>query len=205
MASTEQARQAAAWLERHIEAQDKRCHWCLETMLCTPEERHSAATFNHPLRVTLEHLVPRSRGGADTFENTVAACLSCNMRKGSRMPDEFVIDEISRLCDKLAQAKANGDPEKYLAAVSVAEAHRIAALLRELVEEADAWKAVDVMHARAVAAEEENAALRAALAKYGRHYPLCAAVGGCGYCDCGLEEVRSTFDRDDSASALDDR
>ncbi len=38
--------------------------------------------------LTLDHVVPRSRGGGDTWENLVAACVRCNVRKGNRTPDE---------------------------------------------------------------------------------------------------------------------
>lgn len=36
----------------------------------------------------LDHVVPRSRGGEHTWENVVAACRSCNARKGDRTPPE---------------------------------------------------------------------------------------------------------------------
>lgn len=38
--------------------------------------------------LTFDHLVPRSRGGLTTWENVITACSPCNLRKGSRMPDE---------------------------------------------------------------------------------------------------------------------
>ena len=38
--------------------------------------------------LTVDHLLPRSRGGATTWENCVAACLPCNQRKGDRTPRE---------------------------------------------------------------------------------------------------------------------
>lgn len=38
--------------------------------------------------LTLDHIIPRSRGGADTWENLVAACVRCNNRKGNRTPEE---------------------------------------------------------------------------------------------------------------------
>jgi 5-methylcytosine-specific restriction endonuclease McrA len=37
---------------------------------------------------TIDHVLPRSRGGANTWENTVAACGRCNGRKGNRTPAE---------------------------------------------------------------------------------------------------------------------
>lgn len=38
--------------------------------------------------LTLDHVIPRSRGGANTWENLVACCLRCNNRKGDRLPHE---------------------------------------------------------------------------------------------------------------------
>jgi 5-methylcytosine-specific restriction endonuclease McrA len=41
-----------------------------------------------PTKLTLDHIIPSSRGGPNTWENLVAACFSCNNRKGDRTPDE---------------------------------------------------------------------------------------------------------------------
>ena len=38
--------------------------------------------------MTVDHVVPRSRGGRSVWENLVACCSTCNARKGSRTPDE---------------------------------------------------------------------------------------------------------------------
>jgi 5-methylcytosine-specific restriction endonuclease McrA len=38
--------------------------------------------------LTLDHVIPRSRGGASTWENLVACCHLCNHRKGNRLPNE---------------------------------------------------------------------------------------------------------------------
>lgn len=38
--------------------------------------------------LTIDHLVPRSQGGATTWENCVLACTRCNLRKGNRSPEE---------------------------------------------------------------------------------------------------------------------
>jgi 5-methylcytosine-specific restriction endonuclease McrA len=38
--------------------------------------------------LTFDHVVPRSRGGQTTWENVVAACSPCNLRKGGQMPDD---------------------------------------------------------------------------------------------------------------------
>jgi 5-methylcytosine-specific restriction endonuclease McrA len=36
----------------------------------------------------LDHVLPRSRGGAHEWDNVVAACRPCNARKGNRTPHE---------------------------------------------------------------------------------------------------------------------
>ncbi|MEX6632517.1 HNH endonuclease [Hyphococcus lacteus] len=38
--------------------------------------------------LTFDHVVPRSQGGRTTWENIVAACSACNIRKGGRTPRE---------------------------------------------------------------------------------------------------------------------
>lgn len=67
-------------------------------------------------RLTIDHVLPKSRGGKDTWENLVAACVPCNNRKGNRTPVEaempllrkpfrpshvmFIRDYIGRLDDQ---------------------------------------------------------------------------------------------------------
>lgn len=38
--------------------------------------------------LTRDHILPRSRGGANTWDNVVTACSPCNNRKGDRTPEE---------------------------------------------------------------------------------------------------------------------
>lgn len=38
--------------------------------------------------LTLDHVIPRSLGGATTWENIVCACVGCNVRKGGRRPEQ---------------------------------------------------------------------------------------------------------------------
>lgn len=38
--------------------------------------------------LTFDHVVPRSRGGRTSWDNVVAACSACNLRKGARVPSE---------------------------------------------------------------------------------------------------------------------
>jgi 5-methylcytosine-specific restriction endonuclease McrA len=39
-------------------------------------------------RLTLDHVVPRSRGGESVWENVVTACAPCNHKKGNRLLEE---------------------------------------------------------------------------------------------------------------------
>jgi 5-methylcytosine-specific restriction endonuclease McrA len=38
--------------------------------------------------LTLDHVIPRSRGGLTSWDNLVAACKHCNSKKGDNTPDE---------------------------------------------------------------------------------------------------------------------
>ncbi len=38
--------------------------------------------------LTIDHVVPQSRGGGDTWTNLVLACVGCNVRKANRTPAE---------------------------------------------------------------------------------------------------------------------
>ena len=39
-------------------------------------------------KLNMDHVVHKSRGGKNTWENLVAACMKCNQKKGSRTPKE---------------------------------------------------------------------------------------------------------------------
>ena len=47
--------------------------------------------------LTLDHVIPRSRGGNSTWENLVACCHGCNRRKGNRLLHE--IDDMQLMRD----------------------------------------------------------------------------------------------------------
>jgi len=39
-------------------------------------------------QLSMDHVIPRSRGGRTTWDNVVCACLACNVKKGGRTPKE---------------------------------------------------------------------------------------------------------------------
>jgi 5-methylcytosine-specific restriction endonuclease McrA len=43
-------------------------------------------------RLTLDHVVPRSRGGDSVWENVVTSCAPCNLRKGNRLLEEVSME-----------------------------------------------------------------------------------------------------------------
>lgn len=38
--------------------------------------------------LTVDHIIPRSKGGKDIWENVTTACLKCNVNKGNKTPKE---------------------------------------------------------------------------------------------------------------------
>jgi 5-methylcytosine-specific restriction endonuclease McrA len=53
---------------------DHRCQYCGQVLPAN--------------QLSLDHVVPRSRGGETTWENVVASCVKCNTKKGGRTPQE---------------------------------------------------------------------------------------------------------------------
>lgn len=67
------------WLKVHYEFQDGKCKWCKRKMGLKPFGEMAPLA---PLTATIDHVKPRSKGGKDSFENSVAACCECNGKKG---------------------------------------------------------------------------------------------------------------------------
>ena len=66
---------------KNIYKRDKNiCQYCGEEFL--PED------------LNLDHVVPSSRGGKDSWENVVCSCIVCNLRKGNRTLSESGINLI---------------------------------------------------------------------------------------------------------------
>jgi len=78
-------------------------------------------------RLTLDHVVPRSRGGDSVWENVVTSCAPCNLRKGNRLPHEVSMELKRRpgppapvLFIRLSTPKIPTRWEPYLAAFGAA-------------------------------------------------------------------------------------
>lgn len=48
------------------------------------------------LPLTIDHVVPKARGGGDSWENLICACTLCNNRKGDRTPEEANMRLLNR-------------------------------------------------------------------------------------------------------------
>ena len=46
--------------------------------------------------LSLDHVIPRSQGGVNTWDNIVCACVACNVRKGGRTPKQAHMALIRR-------------------------------------------------------------------------------------------------------------
>ncbi len=67
--------QSRALSRKNILLRDRNaCQYCGEVLSST--------------ELTLDHVIPRSRGGASTWENLVACCHECNHKKGNHLPAE---------------------------------------------------------------------------------------------------------------------
>lgn len=49
---------------------------------------HTCQYCGSKKHLTLDHVIPRSQGGPHTWDNVVAACATCNSRKGARTPEQ---------------------------------------------------------------------------------------------------------------------
>ncbi len=61
------------------------CRYCGRQCVDAPPHGPDGKRVNLPHERTLDHVVPRSRGGAHTDDNCVVACFQCNNDKGDRV------------------------------------------------------------------------------------------------------------------------
>lgn len=51
-------------------------------------DKHTCQYCSSTKNLTLDHVIPRSKGGKHSWDNVVIACEPCNSRKGDRTPHE---------------------------------------------------------------------------------------------------------------------
>ncbi len=77
--------------------------------------------------LTVDHVIPRSRGGQSEWDNIVAACAPCNRRKGNRTPHEARMHPANRpkapgptVFIRIASPRIPDSWETYLSALAPA-------------------------------------------------------------------------------------
>lgn len=48
-------------------------------------DNHSCVYCGNKRDLTIDHLIPKSKGGKNTWDNLVTCCISCNSKKGDKM------------------------------------------------------------------------------------------------------------------------
>ena len=71
-------RQNIIWRDKNI------CQYCRKSF---PTEK-----------LTIDHVIPKSRGGAKSWTNLVTACKKCNQKKGCRTPEECDMILLKKPC-----------------------------------------------------------------------------------------------------------
>ncbi|MFW6358834.1 MAG: HNH endonuclease [Chroococcales cyanobacterium] len=51
-------------------------------------DKHTCQYCDSKKNLTIDHVIPRSKGGKHTWDNVVIACQRCNGRKGDRTPEQ---------------------------------------------------------------------------------------------------------------------
>jgi 5-methylcytosine-specific restriction endonuclease McrA len=78
-------RRDARWSKKAVLRRDQyTCAYCS----ARPGDQQNGETLT-ARDFTVDHILPVSRGGKDTWSNTICACFACNQRKADRLPREI--------------------------------------------------------------------------------------------------------------------
>lgn len=86
---------------RLAEAQNWKCCWCGDACIPEPNRKNSA---------TIEHVTPRSLGGADEWENYAMACAHCNHKRGTASVEDMLAGRVAAV-----KKKANNQAARQMA------------------------------------------------------------------------------------------
>lgn len=64
------------WVKQWKSEFEVYCYWCKNTI--------------SPMKAHIDHVIPLARGGAHCLSNLVISCVSCNLRKGKKLPEEWL-------------------------------------------------------------------------------------------------------------------
>jgi len=77
-------KRGVGWSRRGVLRRDGYC--CIYCSARPGDRRHGRMLYKTDF--TVDHIIPRSRGGQNNWGNTACACPGCNQRKGNRTPHE---------------------------------------------------------------------------------------------------------------------
>jgi 5-methylcytosine-specific restriction endonuclease McrA len=77
-------------------------------------DSHTCQYCGSGKHLTLDHVIPRLKGGQHTWNNVVAACTNCNSRKGDRLPNEVGMIPKTKPKAPLHPALAFGGPLAFV-------------------------------------------------------------------------------------------
>jgi hypothetical protein len=66
----------------------------------------------HVETLTKDHFIPLAKGGSNSVENLVPACIACNLSKGDRLPDAFKKENLENPKKKSSNTRSGGNPPK---------------------------------------------------------------------------------------------
>ena len=97
--------QGGKWLKpstrRRIYARDEhKCVWCFAPVASTANPAHLPAGTR---QATVDHIVPRARGGSNRPSNLVTCCAGCNAKRGHRSVPVFAAALCAKLSDDCAK------------------------------------------------------------------------------------------------------
>lgn len=71
-------------LKRYVNVPQRKARWSRQGVLKRDNYRCIYCGCHAGAGATVDHIIPRSRGGRDSWTNTACACERCNQRKGDR-------------------------------------------------------------------------------------------------------------------------
>lgn len=78
---------------------EKKCHWCKQPTRLRPKLPNGSPDNEAWDMATIDHVIPRHRGGSDEEDNLVSACRLCNNRRSHEdnchLPDGSLLGQYS--------------------------------------------------------------------------------------------------------------
>ena len=53
--------------------------------------------YGHQTLMTIDHIIPQSKGGGNIPSNLITMCTNCNMNKGDSLPSKHLLNQIKKM------------------------------------------------------------------------------------------------------------